>query len=740
MARKYKNGKKSGNNDSRKKSNTAARQRYCLKIELLSDLCTSNGGIYNDAVDTEVTCDDVGIPYIPGKTLKGCLRECALEINDWGGSIPIDEIFGRQGQDLNGVEKKSARGTLSIRNAYPENYRKLRKELQEAGNNLIAHPQNVLNSFTYLRTQTEIDSDTGAAKRNSLRTMRVVNSGTIFESEIEIPESQKKDFAKCCKVFHHMGMARTRGLGEVRVTIEDSKTSNSGRKLKVKEGTTTLEYELLLEEPVIIKSVEWQEGRSLDYIEGNKILGLIAQRWTAIGKDFAGLVGTGNEKLRVTNAYLSDGENRLTEVPCAYFSVKDKKGEYRDKLYAPKETDKLQLNALKHSYVHEDVTGTLHRYNVQMEEHYHHSLPEDKSIGRTTSRDDGGVFYQISVIRPGQSFKGRIEGTPAQIKNIAGLFLQEEDIYIGQSRSSEYGKCRLRLSVYEDIRKDVETEHLSVTLVSPAIIYGTNASYSTRLTDLYDEVLTGLGIDSDCVQTDKIKAYSRTTNTGGYNVIWGRRKPTVSAFDKGTVLDIHLNKKIRLQTGTFWIGERTSEGYGECVLEDLSKEKNYVRALIDAEGNPQSDITKVILTKDSLLSGVADNFMHDLILEQASVAAADAKKNLSNDMKAVVGNMILMATAKGSSFESVRQGCEDRFSVQDEGKQKKGEIAKKICADAETAAAALQREFEERYQISGYDFKRIKIRKEYLITYLRQIKYRIRSDEKQKTTAEEETA
>lgn len=44
---------------------------YKLKIELLSDLCVSDGGIYNSALDIDICQDAYGFPYIPAKRIKG---------------------------------------------------------------------------------------------------------------------------------------------------------------------------------------------------------------------------------------------------------------------------------------------------------------------------------------------------------------------------------------------------------------------------------------------------------------------------------------------------------------------------------------------------------------------------------------------------------------------------------------------------------------------------------------------
>ena len=66
--------------------------KYQIKITLLSDLCVSDGGVYNSMIDVDVCYDAWGFPYIPAKRLKGCLRECACEWKDWGGSIQTEAV------------------------------------------------------------------------------------------------------------------------------------------------------------------------------------------------------------------------------------------------------------------------------------------------------------------------------------------------------------------------------------------------------------------------------------------------------------------------------------------------------------------------------------------------------------------------------------------------------------------------------------------------------------------------
>ena len=62
-----------------------------ITIKLLSDLCTASGETHNSMVDTDIVYDEYGIPYIPAKRIKGCIREAALEMMEIRNSTPGPE-------------------------------------------------------------------------------------------------------------------------------------------------------------------------------------------------------------------------------------------------------------------------------------------------------------------------------------------------------------------------------------------------------------------------------------------------------------------------------------------------------------------------------------------------------------------------------------------------------------------------------------------------------------------------
>lgn len=188
-----------------------------IKIELLSDLCTTSGETYNSLVDTDITYDEYGIPYIPAKRMKGCIREAALELVEFGiiDKSMLHKVFG------GGESDKSS---FWLSNARVADYDMYVNDINNFGHEEITRPQNVIKRFTYMRTQTSVDKDTGVAKENSLRTIRVAKKGLVFEADCgELSgEFDINVFKEAVSLVKHMGMSRTRGLGLVNMSLQDT--------------------------------------------------------------------------------------------------------------------------------------------------------------------------------------------------------------------------------------------------------------------------------------------------------------------------------------------------------------------------------------------------------------------------------------------------------------------------------------------------------------------------------------
>lgn len=201
-------------------------QSYRLSLELLSDATFGRGDGVTGLVDAEVQHDDLGLPLLSGRTLKGLLgTECAdivyaLErsrpdlAKDW--RAVADRLFGRSGAALDGqsiLRVGTARLPKDLRDAL---YRDIRR------NQL--RPIEVLEMVTALRRQTAMDA-WGAPREDTLRTMRVVLRGLVFYADLDFTTNPtEKDLAllaACVKALRRAGTGRNRGRGRLKAVLLD---------------------------------------------------------------------------------------------------------------------------------------------------------------------------------------------------------------------------------------------------------------------------------------------------------------------------------------------------------------------------------------------------------------------------------------------------------------------------------------------------------------------------------------
>lgn len=740
-----------------------------MRIELKSDLCVSDGGIYNSMLDTDVCYDDNGIPYIPAKRIKGCLREAAIELQDWGMEIDINKLFGKGGS------YKDAAG-LRIGNAHIEYYKAYKESVLKNKDSLLMHRQNVINHFTYIRTQTSIDYESGAASKGSLRTMRVVNKGTVFIAKVYVEPDMYEWLKACCTVLKHMGIARTRGLGEVSITLmeqsdikdnvgDDAKKhtgndaekyigndtkkytddvenyieNHAGENADLLKDSNYLEYEIFLEEPVVCKSINGGEANTLDYIEGSKMLGIISGGLRKKGYDFVEFM-SGNPHIICSNAYVSKNGKRYSEVPGYIYEIKNE-NDYINKLYETagkkKEYQDKQLNQMKHSYI--SISGDeLQKENVDVEIRYHHRRPEDKSIGRASAKSDVQAdFYQIASIREGQTFKGYILGDPEKIKVIYEILTDNCINYIGMGKSSEYGRVRIRVTELKKINfeRTKKVKKFSVNLVSPAIIYNQNAMVSSSPDDLTEEMMASFNIKKqDCIS---IKYFLKYSTVGGFNVTWNKRKPTISAFDKGTAVVFELAKPIELVSDIpAYIGERTAEGYGEVQIV-VSDDSGAYHGKIAGKDGKREIKSVTISDSEPLVKEICKELfkeyikysMVNIVNENRTSGFAKGDKNtLTADYRPVISNLSLLCK-ECDTFEKVKYGIEQRYDKNTEKKDKKFQYAKNILDEIENCIKTVCLGFKDKYEVKGWEPDEDKVKIECLTNYLTHAKYRLRNSE-----------
>ena len=192
---------------------------YLLQITLQSPLTSAAGEGRVGVVDRDVAFDDLGLPILPGRRLKGLWREAYRDVADaWelcgGFPISVERIFGGSGQKPSGGD-----ACLYVANAELQEASSLRKWLKYLQHDQKLHPDDVVQHFASVRAQTAIDRKTGAALENTLRLTRTLKTGLVFRARVRFFEPPNNALLNALSLgaaaLQHMGTARTRGLGKV---------------------------------------------------------------------------------------------------------------------------------------------------------------------------------------------------------------------------------------------------------------------------------------------------------------------------------------------------------------------------------------------------------------------------------------------------------------------------------------------------------------------------------------------
>ena len=185
-----------------------------LIIKLKSDLCVSVGKGFASMIDNDTALDEFGIPFIPSRRLKGCLRELAGYVLD---DRRLGELFGTTGSDKP--------GSLRISDAHIRGYQAAVDEIIALRKNGLC-TEEVTELFCSVRRETSIEN--GTASDKSLRSVRVVNMYSPvthqpleFLADIEFDPAFRKDLEVLVGCLRNRGYHRFRGLGAVECLLSD---------------------------------------------------------------------------------------------------------------------------------------------------------------------------------------------------------------------------------------------------------------------------------------------------------------------------------------------------------------------------------------------------------------------------------------------------------------------------------------------------------------------------------------
>lgn len=191
------------------------RRKICIKF--LGEWLVASGLGDGSRADTVLVRDHHGLPFIPGKSIKGILREAARELGEARNDLKETKkrLFGGKDED----DSPGDLGILRISRGELEPL--LRNELINIDN---ADRATFVNDLTIIRSQTAIDS-TGSAKNKSLRRIECGIAGMEFVSTLDIDLEESDDekwfdeyLRAVCAMVRVMGAGRYRGFGRCCIT------------------------------------------------------------------------------------------------------------------------------------------------------------------------------------------------------------------------------------------------------------------------------------------------------------------------------------------------------------------------------------------------------------------------------------------------------------------------------------------------------------------------------------------
>lgn len=707
--------------------------RKKMTIELKSDLCIASGYAYAGSIDSDICYDEWGIPYIPGRRLKGCLRETAeTELRALIEGDCMDRIFGQSRAD-------GTKGIV-IEDAFPRGYgemvkalKKIRKSSDKELKEILTR-QRVLEEFTTVKAQTALDEE-GVADDQTLRYTRTVNQyisdveEMVFETSVsyDLNEAEEIILGYIVSATKHIGLYRNRGLGNVKCRLDDG-YDETGKTISedIQDPETVeasgeeewiIKYTLRNVQPLMLSNME--DDSSETRIRGQSILGLLAAKYIQCGtnsadsEEFKDLFLNGrtcySDLVIVRNGkayYPAPLFLRKLKKSCKYvnaafeFHASDFSGQ--EKEYSPEGGN--QPKKLTGKYVYISPDGKVDVAEVEKKIVYHHSH-------KGSNRYKEAILYTSEVIAEGKTFIGSIRLSGEYVKKMMNLLISS-DLRIGKSKTAQYGKCELVAMKAENIEsgskdelRSTEQENpshmqkeagdlIAVIFLSDAFILYRNdeSNDGARYTVFRDEVIeqvrkelaghdiccNDLHLDSLSTEMATVEnstglrktAYIETTDISGYNTTLNMRKQTLQAVKAGSVIFYKLCEPTSIVEG--YIGEKQHEGYGHFMIMPVKLMQYKVEeAKVNKIKEPiQSEDVKPVI---HIAKRIARDMLVDDIRLQAIKIAQDNQSVLRGLTASNIGRITLMLRESLSESPHDKKNAFENFYTRVESIKKTDE-------------------------------------------------------------------
>lgn len=541
---------------------------------------TGEGGVL---VDADPATDEFGLPFVPGRTFKGLLREAVMEVLEIEGKEEeeirkeVEALFGREGE----AADEDANGTLKFDNLRLEGYDQIRKELPDLSresedNGRALHPDSVKQHFCREIQSTQIDGE-GIVLDHSLRNFRAIRPGITFSGNISSRNDLSDEWGllqRAALQLRFAGTRRNRGFGHIEVVFEedepssDSETATSVPSESKNTPIRALEVTITTQSGIIMTESGSNPNTisTAGMISGTRMRGLIAQALLTVPKEqdlqrnpkqgpaherqyFYDAILSG--QVRFLPAYPTDAlplplnihrEKSPAQKAKDIFSAKaSSSSENPEKpQFASKAIGGLAVWPLKGEATEKIVTYT--KAEPAQTARFHLSRP-DRTAGTSKEGSGTGSIFYYESLNGGQEFRSWITGPEDMLTDLAAKLPQSWETRMGKSKGTQYGAVRVQVTpsttlpvpMRDGKQPSPDTRTILLHFHSPALLYN-EAGFPSPDIDTLEQLL-----QSNIRQPFTIQnAATNYCEIEHWNREWKGRTGRVPALAAGSVLQLEF--------------------------------------------------------------------------------------------------------------------------------------------------------------------------------------------------------
>ncbi|MCQ2974327.1 MAG: RAMP superfamily CRISPR-associated protein [Bacteroidales bacterium] len=588
------------------------RLRYT--IEFFNEWHCGSGLASGADVDALVVKDKDNLPFVPGKTLKGLVREAAEDIIQFGKvKADIVGLFGNSKYKNNidnldandndiDNEKFIKEGALFFSNA---------EIIPDEKKAIISN--GVANSLYKSLSSTAID-DNGVAKKSSLRKIEVVVPCKLEGYIDNVPAEAKSILENCMSYIKRLGQSRNRGLGRCKFSDFREEIEEKSSLTQETEKVAKLQYKCTLETDVVISQSARTEGhqQSLDYISGNVFLGIVAKGGNYDSFKEKALDVFHSNKVRFSDAHLAINGCRSVKIPNVMFyqkgkDIKDDDYKCYIRYFLSKDEENKLVEADKNFQLKQCRNGFYSLVDgkfVTKDICKSFAIKSANDKNKRRSADEKMYGYQSICKGAEFLFEINFNGVDADLINKIDGYIQGIH-HIGRSKTAQYGCVKIEKANYADIPTldqafEIDGEkYVSIYADSRLIFIDENTGLQK-----YQPSEKDLNLP-DGAKIDWTKTQIRTFDYAPWNFKRQTREADRTGIEKGSVFVVNVTKcncKVPYQTS--FVGYYQNEGFGKviCNPEFLAVEDKYfAKYTPQKEDEEKAEQTKAMLEGTALL-------------------------------------------------------------------------------------------------------------------------------------------